>query len=502
MSNKIVKKESILSKLKELNKKKVVLCHGVFDLLHVGHIDYLNFSKTKGDLLVVSVTSDKYVKKGLNRPYFSEKIRAKAISSLECVDLVIINDAPTAINIINLIKPIFYIKGADYKDSIKLDKNLQLEKNCVQKNKGKLLFASEKLLSSSKIINNNFDIFNDDQKKFIDEIKKNYSISKIKGLFKKFENKKVLLVGETIIDEYIFCDTIGKSGKEPMLVNKKIKSEKYVGGIIAVANHIASFCKSIDVVSFIGSKNEELELIKKNLKKNVKVNFVKKNNSPTIVKSRLIDNYTKNKIIGIYDLNDENIDKDNELSFSKKINKFIKSSDLTIVVDYGHGIITPKICKLLENKSKFLAVNSQLNSLNQSYHSVSKYSKADFICIHEGELHNEFRSKSLKTENLMTKLKENLKTKNLLITQGKKGSMSLTNKMIFKCPSFASKVIDRIGAGDTMMAVTSLCFVTNFDDNLTLFIGNVASGNTVSKMGTTSNIDKESLLKQIEYLLK
>ena len=132
-------------------------------------------------------------------PYIQDQqqIRAKAISSLECVDLVIINDAPTAINIINLIKPIFYIKGADYKDSIKLDKNLQLEKNCVKKNKGKLLFASEKLLSSSKIINNNFDIFNEDQKKFIDEIKKNYSISKIKGLFKKFENKKVLLVGET-----------------------------------------------------------------------------------------------------------------------------------------------------------------------------------------------------------------------------------------------------------------------------------------------------------------
>lgn len=502
MSNKIVKKENILTIIKTLDKKKIVLCHGVFDLLHVGHIDYLNFSKTKGDLLVVSITSDKYVKKGFNRPYFSEKIRAKSISSLQCVDLVIINDAPTATNIINIIKPNYYIKGADYKNSIKIDKNLQFEKKCVEKNKGRLIFASEKLLSSSKIINQNFDIFNDEQKKFIDSLKKDYSILKIKNLFKKFENKNVLLVGETIIDEYIYCDTVGKSGKEPMLVNKKIKSEKYVGGIIAVANHISSFCKSVNVVSFIGSKNEELDLIKKNLKKNVRVNFIKKNDSPTIIKSRLIDNYTKNKIIGIYDLNDKDIDKDNESNFAKKINKFIKNSNLTIVVDYGHGILTPKICRIIEKKSKFLAINSQLNSLNQAYHSVSKYNKADFICIHEGELQNEFKTKFFKTENLMIKLKNNLKTKNLLITQGKKGTMSLNNKKIYKCPSFAGEVVDRIGAGDTMMAITSLCYEAKFNDNLTLFIGNVASGNTVSKMGTTSNIDKNILLKQIEYILK
>jgi len=102
----------------------------------------------------------------------------------------------------------------------------------------------------------------------------------------------------------------------------------------------------------------------------------------------------------------------------------------------------------------------------------------------------------------MIKLKNNLKTKNLLITQGKKGTMSLNNKTIYKCPSFASEVVDRIGAGDTMMAITSLCYEAKFNDNLTLFIGNVASGNTVSKMGTTSNIDKNSLLKQIEYILK
>ena len=96
--------------------KRIVLCHGVFDLLHIGHIRYFNAASKMGDILIVTLTEDKYVNKGPGRPAFSEKLRAEAISNIACVDFVAINKWPTAIETINLLKPDLYVKGSDYKN--------------------------------------------------------------------------------------------------------------------------------------------------------------------------------------------------------------------------------------------------------------------------------------------------------------------------------------------------------------------------------------------------
>ena len=117
MTKKIISKEAlvkILPKLK-LKRKKIVLCHGVFDLLHLGHINYFQEAKNNGDILVVSVTSDQYVNKGPNRPAFSEENRIKALAALSAVDYVVLSKNPTAIQMINELKPNIYCKGPDYK---------------------------------------------------------------------------------------------------------------------------------------------------------------------------------------------------------------------------------------------------------------------------------------------------------------------------------------------------------------------------------------------------
>ena len=79
----------IVSKLKD-KSKSVVLCHGVFDLLHVGHIKHLKKAKSLGDKLVVTITADRFVNKGPGKPLFNEKLRAEAIAALEMVDFVAI----------------------------------------------------------------------------------------------------------------------------------------------------------------------------------------------------------------------------------------------------------------------------------------------------------------------------------------------------------------------------------------------------------------------------
>ena len=98
---------------KSLNRS-IVHCHGVFDLLHIGHIKYFEEAKTLGDTLIVTLTPDVFVNKGPNRPAFNETLRAEAIAALAVVDYVAINTWPTAIETIRLLKPDIYVKGADY----------------------------------------------------------------------------------------------------------------------------------------------------------------------------------------------------------------------------------------------------------------------------------------------------------------------------------------------------------------------------------------------------
>ena len=159
-------------------KKKIILCHGDFDNFHYGHLKYFESAKKFGDILVVSLTSDKYINKGLNRPIFNEKQRAEIISSLKIVDYVYVDNNLTAEKIISNLKPDYFVKGSDYKDSKKdLSGNIIKEKKLVEKKGGKLVFTDEEVFSSSKIINHSG--MNKDLLKSLINIKKKYDINEI-----------------------------------------------------------------------------------------------------------------------------------------------------------------------------------------------------------------------------------------------------------------------------------------------------------------------------------
>ena len=183
-----------LKKIIKNNKKKTVLCHGVFDVLHHGHIKYFEEAKKKGEILIVSITDDKFVNKGFGRPYFKFKIRAETIAALSVVDYVCKSPKESSVEVIQFLKPHIYCKGQDYKDKKKdLTKNIYLEKKEVEKYGGSLVTTETPMQSSSKIINSQYDLFNNDQKKDISSIKKNFApqdiIESIKDLKSKLRQK-------------------------------------------------------------------------------------------------------------------------------------------------------------------------------------------------------------------------------------------------------------------------------------------------------------------------
>ena len=496
-----------ISKLKARGKK-IVLCHGVFDLLHIGHINHFKEAKKLGDILVATVTQDKFVNKGPNRPIFSLNTRMESIAALKDIDYVAPNMFSNATQLIKMLKPNIYCKGKDYKN-YNLDATNQIKKEAlaIKSVGGRIIHTETELFSSSKIINQTNLNLSNEQKYFINKIKKNKEFStdnKILSTMNSFSNLKVLVIGETIIDEYVFCEALGKSGKEPILVLRDMYKEKYLGGTGAIARNLSSFCKQITLLTNIGQKNEEKKFIENHLQKNINTVFLNKKKSTTITKKRFIEDINKTKIFGVYSLNDQPLDKEQENIFNAKILKNINNHDLVIVSDYGHGLISDKTAKLIVKKSKFVAVNTQLNSSNLGFHVISKYIGANLITINEIEMRHELRNKTEHRVSLIKTLSKKLKSKYIHVTSGDEGSniYNTSTKEIISCPAFANRVIDKVGTGDSMLAILAISLYKKFDVKFSMFLSALVAAQNIQNMANKTPINKINITRALQSYLK
>ena len=507
MNSKIINIENIKKILSEKRKygKKIVQCHGVFDLLHVGHIRHFKEAKSLGDILVVSVTSDKFVNKGPGRPAFNELQRLEAIAALGLVDYVVLNNNPSAVQAIQQIRPNFYCKGPDYKDHTKdITNKIKRETELIKSYGGRTIYTKDITFSSSSLLNSFAGIFSTKHRSTIKKIKKNHSFLKIKKKIDQMKDLKILIIGETIIDEYNFCEALGKSGKEPVLVLRDLKTERYLGGSAAISRHLSSFCNEITLLSMVGEKKEFLKEIKKNLPKNVSFKYIRKKNSPTIIKRRFLDNIENNKVLGVYSINDEILNPKDEKLFNKYLNKALKDHDLVIVSDYGHGLISKKSAKLISQKAKFLALNAQINAANIGYHHMRNYKNLDCVIINDREIRHEMRNKTSKIKDLMKRLSSEQNIKNLVVTKGTEGSIfyNKRNKKFYSSQAYSKNAVDKIGAGDAMLSIIALCIRNGFDEDLSLIISSLAAAQSVKTIGNKEALNKVEMLKTLDHFLK
>ena len=155
---KILGLQELKEKLESLKKdgRKIVYCHGCFDLMHPGHIKYFQAAKKMGDILVVTITPDAYVDKGPGRPVFNQDLRAESIAALECVDFVGINEWPTAEETLRFLRPQVYVKGQEFEDLEDTTGKIQKEFKVVQEIGAEMRFTHEVVFSSTKLLDEFF----------------------------------------------------------------------------------------------------------------------------------------------------------------------------------------------------------------------------------------------------------------------------------------------------------------------------------------------------------
>lgn len=484
--------------------KKVVHCHGVFDLLHIGHLRHFQEAKKMGDVLIITITPDRFVNKGPGRPVFTESLRAEALAMLEFVDHVTINSWPSAVEAIRLLKPDLYVKGPDYKDAEKdISGGINLEEQAVESVGGRLVITDDITFSSSNILNKHFSSHSKELNDYLAEFSKRHSIKDVTDYLKGAKDLKVLIVGETIIDEYSYCETMGKSGKEPILAARLLRTERFVGGVLAAANHLASFCDNVDLLTFLGSEKSHEEFIRSHLDPKINPTFIYLSGEPTIVKRRFVENYPFQKMFEVYEITDKESHKEGSKKLRDILEKTLGNYDLVLALDYGHGMLDTQAVKVLTDKSRFLAVNTQVNAHNRGFNTVSKYPRADYICVSENEIRLDRRTREEDLRELTRQVAKQLTASNVTITRGSQGSLCYDGGNGFvEIPAFTSHIVDRVGAGDAVFAITTLCVAQKASMEIVGFTANIVGSHAVSMIANQRPIDRVSLMKHIETVLK
>lgn len=506
LKNKVLFFDDIIRKVEELRAdgKIVVQSHGIFDLIHPGVIAHLKSAKDQGDVLIVTIIKDKDVRRGPGRPIFPENLRVENVASLELVDYVSLVDDESPFESVYRIKPDIFAKGqaAKERDS-KIHEKIFKEERKLYFGKSRFFETSGFSFSSSRIINNSLDIYPEETKAFLKNFVQKYSFDTIVKEINSLKGLRVLLIGDGIIDEYHYCETMGKSPKSQLIVNKYIDHEVFVGGAFAIANHVAGLCNEVHLLTLLGSNDTREDFICNNLKPNIKTKFFYRDDGPTIIKKRYINQHQKQKLFEINFINDRFINSACETEINDYLRSEITNFDLVLVSDFGHGLITNKIIRNIEKLSRKIAVNTQTNGANAGYNLITKYRKSFFICLDVPEARLATQGKYADISDVGKKLLNTTNSDFLMITLGASGSICITKKgETNHTPAFSTKVIDVVGAGDAFFAFTAPCIGKGMPIDLISFIGNAVGALAVQIVGNKKSVEKYELLEFIHTLLK
>jgi rfaE bifunctional protein nucleotidyltransferase chain/domain len=493
----------ITGSLKEQGKQ-IVHCHGVFDLIHPGHIRHLSAAKQEGDVLIVTVTPDEHVNKGPGRPVFNQRLRVETLAALESVDFAAINQWPTAVETIHLLRPNIYVKGSDYiQREQDLTGKICDEEQAILSEGGRIHFTDDITFSSTHLLNSYFDVLPPEADVYLRGFRQNYNADQVIQHLKSLNALKVLVVGDAIVDEYHLCRPYGMASKSSAVAAQFLSTEVYAGGALAVANHLAGFCRHVHLVTCLGEQDSRQEFISQRMKPNVSAKFFFRPDAPTVIKRRYVQSFLVTKLFEVSFFNDQLLPPAIDEMFCRYLSNVINDYDLVVVADFGHGLIGPAAVDTLSRQARFLAVNTQLNSINLGYNTINKYPHADYVCIDEEETRMASRERYGPLEHSMEHLAQQLKCRMMTITRGYRGSVTYQpDNRYVTVPVLSREVVDPIGAGDAYLAITAPCVYMGFPPDLVGFIGNSVGALAVRTIGNKESIEPVPLFRFLTTLLK
>ncbi len=487
--------------------KKIVQCHGTFDLVHPGHIYHLEEAKALGDVLVVTVTGENFVNKGPGRPYFNDTFRAKSLAALACVDYIVIVPHVAAVEAIECVRPHIYCKGTEYADpTVDVTGNISDDLTTVEKHGGEVQYIGSVVFSSTQILNNHLDHLPNPIKKFCKALAADFPPHTFRDAVDSFKDIRVLLLGDIIFDRYSYVKVQGLTSKASIVSAHHLYEETQPGGVLAVYRHLKQFTPHVKLVSILGKEDWVRQEIK-GLIENNDNRIIESDDFTSIVKHRYLgapqQGKELNKYFSVNFIDNTPPDQNLLNSVEEVLAKEIKNVDLVVVIDFGHGLMQSQIRDYVQEKAGFLAVNCQTNSNNHGFNIINRqYRKMNCFSLDETEMLLAVGQRHVDFLVALEQLRKQFGSAYAWLTRGSVETVGLhEGEEPCVCFPLEVEITDTVGAGDAFFSLASLAATKGYSNRFATFVGQLAGAQAVKIVGNTYPISKSTLLKSGMSLL-
>lgn len=457
-------------------KNRVIMCHGVFDVVHPGHVRHMLYAKSKADTLVCSLTADKHISKGAHRPHIPQELRAANLAAFEMVDYVVIDHNAKPLENILIIQPDFFAKGFEYTAAGMPPKTAE-EAAVVQSYGGEMIFTPGDIVySSTTLINLAPPTIQYEKLQLVME-RYGVTFGKLRAAIDAMVGRKVHVVGDTIVDSYTQCAMIGGQTKTPTMSVLFERRDDFSGGAAVVAKHLRAAGGDVTFTTLLGDDALKDLVLKDLSEAGIMVNAIVDKTRPTVNKNAIV--VSGYRLLKVDTLDNRSIS-DNILS---KMTRAVSDipADAVVYSDFRHGIFNrrtiPEFIRALR-PGVYKVADSQVAS---RWGNVTEFQGFDLITPNEREARFALADQDSGIRPLASLLYDRAACKLLMLKLGERGMLVCRGSdhesldSFYVIDTFVDHLIDPVGAGDALLAYSTLAMLAAGDDAQASILGAIAA---------------------------
>jgi rfaE bifunctional protein kinase chain/domain/rfaE bifunctional protein nucleotidyltransferase chain/domain len=474
-------------------EKMVVMCHGVFDLVHPGHIRHLLYAKGKAEILVVSITADAHIAKGPYRPYVPQDLRALNLSALDMVDYVIVDERATPLENLARIQPDFYAKGYEYQEG-GLHPRTKEELDVVQSYGGEILFTPGDIIySSSAIIETRPPDLSVEKLVTLMDVE-GVTLPRLRDALERFRGIEVHVVGDTIVDTLSHTTLIGGMTKTPMPSVRLDHCVDYLGGAAIVASHLAAAGARVTLSTVLGDDSLTEFVLGELGQAGVECKPIIDRTRPTTRKNTFI--------CGDYRL--LKVDTVDNRSITDAVTDTIASqiaatpAQAVVLADFRHGIFNRRTIPSLVGAVPPTALRVADSQVSSRWGNILDFKGFDLITPNEREARFALADQDTGVRPLAARLHAEAGCRVLILKLGDRGLLTCrAGDNVYVIDSFAERVVDPVGAGDALLAYVTLATIADGSDVVASILGSFAAGRECELEGNLP-VTPQDVLRKID----
>ena len=481
----------------------VVMCHGVFDLVHPGHIRHLLYAKGKANILIASLTADVHINKAQHRPFVPQDLRALNLAALETVDYVIIDENATPLDNIAALQPDYFAKGYEYQSGGLHPKTHQ-EMELVSSYGGEIIFTPGDIVySSSSIIETMPPNLGIDKLLMLMEAER-VTFDRLRELLGRFTGVAVHVVGDTIVDSLTHTTMIGGMTKTPTPSVRFDNRVDYIGGGAIVAKHLRAAGAEVIFSTVLGDDALKDFVIAGLKQDGIVCKPIIDRTRPTTHKNAIVcDEY---RLLKIDTLDNRSISDVQLDMLARQLGE--TRSHAVVFSDFRHGIFNRRtIPALIEAipDGTYRVADSQVAS---RWGNILDFKGFDLITPNEREARFALADQDTGVRPLTAQLHEEGGVGTVMLKLGDRGVITCRNggdpgtpRSFFVVDSFVDGLVDAVGAGDALLAYATLTMVADGSEVMATIIGSIAAALECEVDGNIP-ITPEAVLAKINWLEK